>query len=156
MCSDFDKFNKTINDLNNQIDILFKIDDIDIDIIDHLTKHLILLMAGYVEKNVESMVEDCLKEKKIPKEFKNFILESLPDSQNLNPEKLKKFLKKFDSKWEQQITQDQSSALGNIISARNKIAHCKDIDVSKETYLKHFDQVKEMLDKVKQELFDKI
>ncbi|WP_107686232.1 HEPN domain-containing protein [Campylobacter concisus] len=155
MCSSFDKFNKTINDLNNQIDLLLK-DDIDTDIIDHLTKHLILLMAGYVEKNVKNIVEDCLKEKKIPKEFKNFILESLPDSQNLNPDKLKKFLNKFDSNWEQQITQDQSSALGSIIRARNEIAHCKDIDVSKENYLKHFDQVKKMLDKVKQELFDKI
>ena len=80
----------------------------------------------------------------------------MPDSQNLNPDKLKKFLNKFDSNWEQQITQDQSSALGNIIRARNKIAHCKDIVVSKENYLKHFEQVKEMLDKVKQELCDKI
>ena len=156
MYSNFDKFNKTINDLNNQIDLLLKIDDIDTDIIDHLTKHLILLMAGYVEKNIESIVKDCLKEKKIPEEFKNFILGSLPDSQNLNPDKLKKFLNKFDSNWEQHITQDQSSALGNIIRPRNKIGHCKDIIVSKENYLKHFEQVKEMLDKVKQELFDKI
>lgn len=61
MYSNFDKFNKTINDLNNQIDLLLKIDDIDTDIIDHLTKHLILLMAGYVEKNIESIVKDCLK-----------------------------------------------------------------------------------------------
>lgn len=63
MCSSFDKFNKTINGLSNQIDLLLK-DDIDTDIIDHLTKHLILLMAGYVEKNIKNIVEDCLKEKK--------------------------------------------------------------------------------------------
>lgn len=154
MFDDLLKFEKIISNLDKQIDKLSKSEDTDV--LDHLTKYLILLMSGYIEKYLENIVKDCVCKKELPKEFKNFIISNLPDSQNLNPDKLKKFLKCFDECWGEQISQEHSTALGNIVSARNKIAHCKNINISKQDYVKHFESIKDMMQIIKLELFDKI
>ncbi|WP_283240837.1 MULTISPECIES: HEPN domain-containing protein [unclassified Campylobacter] len=156
MYNDFIKFNQAINDLSVKIDSLTKDDSIDMDIIDHLTKYLIILMSGYIEKFFEKTIKDCLDGKSIPKEIKNFINNNLQDITNLKPTKLKSILEKFDSAWKQQIEEKHANALGAIIKARNDIAHCNNTNISKQDYIKHFNTTKQMLEKIEQELFNKI
>lgn len=156
MYSDFIKFNQAINDLSTKIDSLARDDNVDMDIIDHLTKYLIILMSGYIEKFFEKTITNYLDNKPIPKEIRNFINNNLQDITNLKPTKLKSILEKFDSTWIQEIEDEHSNALGLIIRARNDIAHCNNTNISKQDYIKYFDTTKQMLEKIEHKLFTKI
>jgi len=61
MYSDFIKFNQAINDLSTKIDSLARDDNVDMDIIDHLTKYLIILMSGYIEKLKPTKLKSILE-----------------------------------------------------------------------------------------------
>ncbi|EJP74867.1 MULTISPECIES: HEPN domain-containing protein [Campylobacter] len=157
MFDDFNKFNQAIYELNGQIDTLIKEFSVDkYEIVGHLTKYLILLISGYFEKYFYFIIETSLVSKQTSEEFKKYILDDLKNITSLKPSKLKTILDKFDETWKNQLDQNQISALGNIIRTRNDIAHCNNTNISKEDYINHFEQAKQLLNFIEKELFGKI
>lgn len=156
---DLDRLDKEIYDLFDKIKILTEKSESDTEIIKYLTNHTVLLMSGYIDKYFLFIIEDCVGNTATPKELKKFILNKISGRYgltNLNSKKIEDILSAFDKNWSGSWSEyirgnnEQSTALGNIVDTRNKIAHGDSIvDVSINNYMEHYKDAKKLLNHVK-------
>ena len=119
-----------------------------------LTKHLCIMVAGYVENILKATITTYAS-KHSSREMQNYIESSTKSITNLNKEKITSCLNQFDVTWgkdfEQKISSEQCDALATILANRNQIAHGKDVGmtfVNIEKYYKCILQVERLIDKI--------
>lgn len=161
---DLNRLDKEIYDLFDKIQILTNNSKSDTEIIKYLTNHTVLLISAYIDKYFLFIIEDCIGRRIIPEELKNFILSKIKGRQgltNLDTKKIKAILNDFNEDWSTLLSvhinnnNRQSTALGNIVDTRNKIAHGDSVNISISEYIRHYKDAKELLEHTKT-LFDSI
>lgn len=161
---DLDRLNKEIYDLFGKIQILTSDSRSDTEIIKYLTNYTVLLISGYIDKYFLFIIEDCMGKRTIQEELKNFILNKIKGRHgltNLDSKKIKSILSDFNEGWLTSLStyinnnNNQSTALGNIVDTRNKIAHGDSVDISIKEYIGHYEDAKQLLEYTKT-LFDSI
>lgn len=161
---DLNRLDKEIYDLFDKIQMLTNNSKSDTEIIKYLTNHTVLLISAYIDKYFLFIIEDCIGRRIIPEELKNFILSKIKGRQgltNLDTKKIKAILNDFNEDWSTLLSVHinnnnlQSTALGNIVDTRNKIAHGDSVNISISEYIRHYKDAKELLEHTKT-LFDSI
>ncbi|MBS5810391.1 MAG: HEPN domain-containing protein [Campylobacter concisus] len=161
---DLNRLDKEIYDLFDKIQMLTNNSKSDTEIIKYLTNHTVLLISAYIDKYFLFIIEDCIGRRIIPEELKNFILSKIKGRQgltNLDTKKIKAILNDFNEDWSTLLSvhinnnNRQSTALGNIVDTRNKIAHGDSVNISISEYIRHYKDAKELLEHTKT-LFDSI
>lgn len=153
---ELDDFLKDIEKLSSDIDTLAGDANSNTDIINHLTKYLIVLMSGYIDRYFLYTIEEYLHQNNELSQSTQYIMKNLEKLSNCKLETIKKVLSQFDDNWKDQIrTIDKNSnlcfsnSLAQIVDMRNKIAHChRNINITKSDFLRHFDNSKELLTKI--------
>ena len=165
---DLNRLDKEIYDLFDKIQMLTNNSKSDTEIIKYLTNHTVLLISAYIDKYFLFIIEDCIGRRIIPEELKNFILSKIKGRQgltNLDTKKIKAILNDFNEDWSTLLSvhinnnNRQSTALGNIVDTRNKIAHGDSVNISISEYIRHYKDAKELLEhtkKVIKEIYDEI
>ena len=155
---DLDRLDKEIYDLFDKIQALSEDSKSDIEIIKYLTNHTVLLISGYMDKYFLFIIKDCISNKIMPNELKNFILNKIKGRHgltNLDSKKIKGILSDFNEGWSTLLStyinsnNNQSTALGNIVDARNKIAHGDSVNISISEYIRHYEDAKKLLEYAK-------
>lgn len=161
---DLNRLDKEIYDLFDKIQMLTNNSKSDTEIIKYLTNHTVLLISAYIDKYFLFIIEDCIGRRIIPEELKNFILSKIKGRQgltNLDTKKIKAILNDFNEDWSTLLSvhinnnNRQSTALGNIVDTRNKIAHGDSVNISISEYIRHYKDAKKLLEHTKT-LFDSI
>nr|WP_314883741.1 HEPN domain-containing protein [uncultured Campylobacter sp.] len=161
---DLNRLDKEIYDLFDKIQMLTNDSKSDTEIIKYLTNHAVLLMSGYIDKYFLFIIEDCVGNTATPKELKKFILNKISGRYgltNLKSKKIGDILSEFSEEWLRlwsayiSDNNNQSTALGNIVDTRNKIAHGDSVNISISEYIRHYKDAKKLLEYIKK-LFDSI
>ena len=98
----------------------------------HLAKYLCVLISGYIEKKISTIIITEI-DKKIPKRINNYVTNDIRTLTNANFKKIKNLFNKFDSKWGTNFENELErysfvegtlrGSLDYIISQRHTIAH---------------------------------
>ena len=161
---DLNRLDKEIYDLFNKIQMLTNDSKSDVEIIKYLTNHTVLLISGYIDKYFLFIIKDCINNRIMPNELKNFVLSKIKGRHgltNLDSKKIKSILSDFNEGWSTSLSahinrnNNQSTALGNIVDTRNMIAHGDSVNISISEYIRHYEDAKKLLECVKT-FFDSI
>ncbi len=119
--------NVEITRQKQKIDTLFsKVSAIaDEEIKAHYSKYLCVLVSGFVETSLRSMLEDYAN-RRAHKNIANFVSDRLGYATNLNQQKIVNLLNSFNSAWGDlfmQLPIEYKEAFDTVIANRNLIVH---------------------------------
>ena len=132
----------------------------------HLAKYLCVLISGYIEKKISTIIITEI-DKKIPKRINNYLSNDVRNLTNANFEKIKNLFNKFDSKWgtnfENELEKNSfvegtlKGSLNYIIGQRHTVAHGISYlsNISAERIKLYWDDTKDIL-VIIEKLFEKL
>lgn len=134
----------------SKLDSLFTLADTitDDEVKGHFAKYLCIRTSGLVEVFFKTQIEDYATGKS-PKPIVSFINHKFRTFTNINTKKINDLFEVFSSEWQQrfndEMTEEQKSALNSVISNRNNIAHGNADNISLTNAKDYYLKVKEVL-----------
>ena len=108
----------------------FKDDD---ELLAHWTKYICILVSGFLEVALREVYGKFADDNGNPN-IANFVRKTLDRTNNINTYKALQIAKSFSDEWsanlDKLLGQEQRTAINNIITNRNHIAHGRDSDIS--------------------------
>ena len=118
------------------------------------SEYLCVRVAGLVEYFFKQKVSEFTS-KSCPKQIEKYITNAFAQFTNVNDEKIRNTLPKFDSQWlesyENQRTDNSKASLDSVIAIRHKIAHGGNMSMSYIQISQHYSNIKDLIN-----LLDKI
>lgn len=98
-----------------------------------LSKHLCILVSGYIENSIRDIIYDYTKNKS-NENVANFVEAKLKRLGNPKIEPILQLVGSFNSQWrdsiEQQLDEELKDAVNSIVRNRNQIAHGVDVGIT--------------------------
>lgn len=135
-----------ISKLDNLFTLAESIDDDEVK--GHFAKYLCIRTSGLVEVFFKTQIEDYATGKS-PKPIVSFVNHKFKTFTNITPKKINDLLEIFSADWSErfnnEMTDEQKSALNSVISNRNNIAHGNADNISLTNAKVYYEKVKELL-----------
>ena len=135
----------------DRLDALFKrVGDIeDIEMQSHWAKYLCVLVSGFVETSVQSLLIAYAEEKSTP-QVARYVSQRIKRLQNVKTEKLLTLFGDFNQAWREELdimmNDEIRNAINSVVDYRNNIAHGQHVGL---TYTRVHNWYKNSLDLIK-------
>jgi hypothetical protein len=145
---------KVISELEVKLDRLFaRVEPMpEDDIKAKLAEYLCIRISGLLESVIKQLVNEFL-DGSVPQEANKYIVRKMQTVTNLTDDKLLKLLESFSTDWEvefkKNVTAQEISSLNSIIHLRNGMAHGGSQSVSYRTVKAHYDNIKQLIERLK-------
>lgn len=145
-----------IHQAKQRLDVLFpKVGALgsDIELQSHWARYLCVLVAGFIETSVRSVLSDYASKKSVPQVYK-FVESELGFFQNPKMEKILELARSFDAKWAEEIkvaTEGElKDSVNSIVANRHLIAHGENVGVTYSNIKKYYENAVKVIDIVEQ------
>lgn len=117
-----------------------------------LSKFLCIRASGFIESSIRNLIADFTIGS-APKQIQSYVNKETKYITNLKYERLLDLLASFDNNWrdvfQNEITDEQKSALNTIVSNRNNISHGENDNISYALMESYYLRVKEVVEILK-------
>ena len=97
------------------------------------TRYLCILVAGFIERSVEDILQSYA-EQKADSRVSRYVSTTLRRRGNLRANQIVSLFGDFDESWKElldgSLTAEQRQAIGNVYANRNPIVHGEDVDLT--------------------------
>lgn len=141
---------KDIASYEDRLEFLFsrasKIDDDEAKA--HWARYLCVLVSGYLEVSMRSILGGHIREKASPR-VQRFALSRLAEFQNPKCELICQALTAFDPSWltafQGELQDEWKEAVDSVVNNRNQIAHGVDVGITLGTIRRYYDSAKKVV-----------
>ncbi len=110
------------------------------------TRYLCILVAGFIERSVEDILQSYA-EQKADSRVSRYVSTTLRRRGNLRANQIASLFGDFDEGWkvllDDSLTAEQRQAIGNVYANRNPIAHGEDVDLTYSQIRDDYHRVKD-------------
>jgi hypothetical protein len=152
--------NKKVVSHKQRLDALFlktKALDGDPELIAHWSRYLCVLVSGFVEASVRTIVADYVNSRSAP-EVAHFAGQRLRSFINAKMEKILDLVGEFGTDYrtrlEQIVEGELKDAVDSVVSNRHQIAHGQDVGIGFGTVTKYYERVVKAIDAIEKEFPD--
>lgn len=109
------------------------------------TRYLCILVAGFIERSVEDILQAYVDEA-ADSRVSRYVSTTLRRSGNLRAGQIVNLFEAFDDRWKTrldgELTAEHRQAIGNIYANRNQIAHGEDVDLTYRQIRGDYDRIR--------------
>jgi hypothetical protein len=149
--------NKKLVSHKQRLDALFdkiKALDDDPELIAHWSRYLCVLVSGFIEASVRTLLADYLSARSAP-EVAQFAGQRLRDFSNAKMNKILDLVGEFGNEYrlsiEKAVEGDLKDAVDGVVSNRHQIAHGKDVGIGFGTMKQYYERVVKAIEEIEKE-----
>ena len=154
-----------INSSKNKIDnIIDKVEELnrtsdDLELVSHMTRYLCVLVSGYFEKSIYSLLMNYSKNKSHPN-ISNYFYNEFKSFTNARTDKIITLLNKFNSDWETVFTgmedyDEIKASINSLVGQRHLIAHGNDSNIGFVSLKKYYKSINKVITFIEENFFEK-
>lgn len=147
--------NPSIVSHKQRLDAVFatvnNLDDVDTETLSHWTKYLCVLVSGYIERSIQTIILDFVKNQASP-DVTHFVARGLQSFTNAKMNKIFNLAEQFSAEKRKSLEaatdEELKDAVDSIVANRHQIAHGANIGLSFVTVRNYYERVVRVIDEV--------